>query len=188
VAVRTAHAARQTYIGLLQRALSAFAANAILVRSGHDSALGAEGLTLANGDPMPLRTGRGEAHLALAIRLHYRTVEAPGTLRQWIVQPASYSHKLEDAANPRHEILRYDWHPQIPGVAFSHVHVPEAMGTITGRTHIPTGFVTLQDVVAFAIRDLGVVPLAARADWRIRLQHAGEALEASLTWTHPRAL
>lgn len=72
------------------------------------------------------------------------------------------------------EILVFHWHPDgTSRVKYPHVHLTSRLPPILlGRSgavlsladaHIPTGFVTLADVVRMLIEELGVEP--RRADW-----------------------
>ncbi len=67
-------------------------------------------------------------------------------------------------------ILAFHWHQM--GVSPVTTHHPHRGGTAVGvdfsKAHIPTGRVTLQDVLRFAIVDLGVAPL--RDDWPLLLK------------------
>jgi hypothetical protein len=94
------------------------------------------------------------------------------------VRIAGYQYALYDADD--REILAYHWHPE----GSSHVTAPHlhlGAGAEVGRRDLasalpPTGQITLEDVLRFAITDLGVRPL--RRDWseilhRTRRNRAG---------------
>ncbi len=117
---------------------------------------------------MRLRSTSGRVEVALAIRLHCRTVERYRPRRAMVVL-AAYSYKFEDASDAQRELLRFDWHPHVAEeVRFPHVHVPTAttvgLAAITGRTHLPTPFLTIADVCRFAILELGIAA-PTRARW-----------------------
>ena len=65
------------------------------------------------------------------------------------------------------ELLPFHWHPEdFNPVKIPHLHLSagaQVRFLALAGAHIPTGLVTLQDVLQFAIEDLGVVPL--RRDW-----------------------
>ncbi len=96
---------------------------------------------------------------------------------------AAYSYKFEDASDAQRELLRFDWHPHVAEeVRFPHVHVPTAatvgLAAITGRTHLPTPFLTIADVCRFAILELGIAaPTGAR--WPAALETAHAAMQAA---------
>lgn len=74
------------------------------------------------------------------------------------------------------ELLSYHWHPagQSP-VVTPHLHVACRAGNADlSKVHLPTGPVTLVDVIRCAITEFGVQPL--RADWRAVLDRADQTL------------
>ena len=78
---------------------------------------------------------------------------------------ASYRYRIMNA--DRREILSYHWHPegQSP-ITFHHLHIGN--GAMAGReelqtAHLPTGYVSVGDIIAMLIRDFGVAP--RRPDW-----------------------
>ncbi len=83
-----------------------------------------------------------------------------------------YAYSLDDADG--REILAYHWDPRRSShVRRPHLHL--GAGARLGRedllgSHLPTGFVAVQDLLLFAIRDLGVRPL--RPDWESVLEQA----------------
>jgi hypothetical protein len=76
-----------------------------------------------------------------------------------------YQYTLRDIDG--REIIAYHWHPEGRShVTTPHIHLgPGAeMGRRDlARAHLPTGQVMLEDVLRFAITELGVRPL--RRDW-----------------------
>lgn len=120
---------------------------------------------------------------------------------EWEIQTVAYSYWLEDRL--RNELLLYQWDPtEGSKVTTPHLHVrpltmltnarltdeqlPTASREVLGRfgkAHLPTGFVTLAEILQMAIVDLGVTPLE-RDPKKVaeRLATADEALRASLRW------
>jgi hypothetical protein len=99
------------------------------------------------------------------------------------VIPTAYSYQVFDRA--MHEILAYHWHPNsLSSVRHPHIHLSNRLGNIAiepfGTTiglsemHIPTGFVTLADVVRLLIAEFGVEP--RRADWESIVEQLPEQL------------
>jgi hypothetical protein len=92
-----------------------------------------------------------------------------------------YFYQLRERAGP--EIIAFHWHPnQRNQPDFPHLHLRSRSGSveIDRKNHVPTGQVSLQSVVRFAIVELGVRPL--RSDWeavlaegeqRFAAQHSG---------------
>jgi hypothetical protein len=107
---------------------------------------------------------RGAEPLALEVTHLYR-VEDPTSTGDWTTRTIGYRYQLYLPNET--ELLAFHWHPEDPNpVKFPHLHL--SAGAQLGfpalaRAHIPTGPVSLQAVLRFAIEDLGVRPL--RADW-----------------------
>lgn len=72
------------------------------------------------------------------------------------VRTQGYMYTLSESERLETEILSWHWHP--PARSRPHVHVGE-----TQLGHIPTGRVTFESVVRYAIVELDAVP--ARNDW-----------------------
>ena len=88
------------------------------------------------------------------------------------VRAASHEYRLLDR-NDR-EILAFHWHPEgLSNVVDPHLHLSSRLNSIEmGRgqeplplanMHIPTGFVTLEDVVRLLIAEFGIRP--RHNDW-----------------------
>jgi hypothetical protein len=90
----------------------------------------------------------------------------------YIARQVDYQHYLLDA--DQREILAYHWHPTgVSPVTWPHLHLSgrlapldagrgQALITIGGM-HLPTGHVTLADVVRLLITEFDIRP--RRADW-----------------------
>jgi hypothetical protein len=71
----------------------------------------------------------------------------------------AYAYRVADEADV--EILAFHWHPWEPGYEDPHVHLSYGAGALRDelqRAHLPTGQVSLQEFLLFAIRDFGVEP------------------------------
>lgn len=88
----------------------------------------------------------------------------------WSTRNQGYAYTF--ATHHEAEILAFHWHPSgFSPNTFPHVHIGSAMIATDApvrprdfhRAHIPTGQVFIEDVVRFAIAELGVTPL--RNDW-----------------------
>jgi len=106
----------------------------------------------------------GQPSLALDASALYRSEQRTAD-HTWAVRAAGYRYQLYLAASV--ELLAYHWHPEDPNpVKSPHLHLSAGaqVGFVAlARAHIPTGLVSLADVLRFAIEDLGVRPL--RPDW-----------------------
>jgi hypothetical protein len=84
----------------------------------------------------------------------------------------SYEYRIVDP--DEREILAFHWHPtSLSNVIDPHLHLTSRLNPIDmGRDqdplrlagiHIPTGFVTLEDIVRLLITEFGITP--RRDDW-----------------------
>jgi hypothetical protein len=89
------------------------------------------------------------------------------------------------------ELVVFHWHPNESGtgsVTFPHLHIgtslisenPPLRPKDLHKAHIPTGRVSFEAVVRFAITELGVTPL--RANWEAILQQSEDRFIAHKTW------
>lgn len=134
------------------------------------------------GEPVRLR---GRVELDLVSKLWYRVVPARGERGPWKVETAAYSHGLETPE--AQEIIAYHWHPeQGSEIIYPHLHL--GAGSFAGvdlgileKKHVPTGRISLEDVLRFAIAELGVEP--RREDWSEVLDETQAAFETWRTWS-----
>ena len=117
-----------------------------------------------------LGTGGTRVRLSGASRVHirftqfYRIVPVDESRHSWQVVATSYFYALDDA--DQREIIAFHWHPdRRSDVTEPHLHL--GPGARIGydrlhRAHIPTGHVTIQDVLHLAVSDLGVEPIVDR--------------------------
>lgn len=141
---------------------------------------GAFALSLAHDDELELRDAYGRRQAALSIGLYCREVQLPAPASGWETATVGYVYRLTAAAAgaaPEREVVEYHWHPWVPDVSFPHLHAMDAPAR-TSRLHLPTHFVTLRDLLAFAIRDFGV--RANRPGWERALEGADAVLRASI--------
>jgi hypothetical protein len=129
-------------------------------------------LVINRAQPMPLE---GTGRLALTVVHHYRILEDSTTPGSWLVVTAGYFYTLWARDGP--EFIAYHWHPdQQSWATFPHLHL-ESHAQVGHKSleaaHLPTGLVSLTDVLQLAIRELGVLPL--RNDWERELATARPA-------------
>lgn len=125
-------------------------------------------VTLGDGGPIALG---GDARLTLSVKLRYLVTEAPPGRARWRVGTVAYQYTFAVQDGP--EVLAYHWHPDGPTeggrrVTIPHLHV--GPGAAEGRlrpdiagAHLPTGHVSLPELIYFAIDELGIRPI--RSDW-----------------------
>ena len=173
----------QDFRELLQRAFSCVNSAAHVwalvgsngYRPGQEHALAPNG-----GEPVPLSGGR---RLSLVSLFRYRVVGAEGEHGSWRVETSAYAHTLEDEEGQ--EIVAYHWHPSQSSVYdFPHLHIGVGIGASLGEVHkyhIPTARIAVEDVIRFAIMELGATP--QRDDWEQVLNETSAAFREQRTWT-----
>jgi hypothetical protein len=102
----------------------------------------------------------------------------------WRVSTISYEYAIEVSATGQ-EVVAFHWEGHEAGaVPYPHMHLGHANRESTPhlgpKSHIPTGRVPLEDVVYFAIRELGVKPL--RDDWEATIASARERFIRYKSW------
>lgn len=180
---RGAAKAVDQYVEPIQRALSCITQAVLDIGGGY--APNPEGsphvLTLSGG---PFARLRGGQRIAITVVQSYRVGQEDDEKRSsWRVHTASYAyglHRLED----ERQVLAYHWHPDdTPDVPFPHLHIGSGAGDLRARFskyHLPTGRVTVEDVVLLAVREFGVEPL--RRDWERVLRESRRTFEQRRTW------
>jgi hypothetical protein len=104
---------------------------------------------------------------------HPAQLEASGA---WTVVPKAYYYAFWLSEEGKRELLAFHWHPEDEG-AFTAPHLHVGSGGLgidplfSPRWHVPTGLIALEDVVRFAISQLGVKPL--KSDWQTALDLLG---------------
>lgn len=156
-----------------QRSLSCVTEQ-IVRADGYDVAGGPHSLLLARGVAVRLA---GAIPAALRIAERYRLAESTSARGSWQVIVSNHMYTLE-VPGTEAEFLAFHWHPDAPGVSFPHVHLGPglAMRADLIGVHVPTGHVALEDVLRFAISELGVQP--RRPNWASLLEHTRAASEA----------
>ena len=96
--------------------------------------------------------------------------------------------------DPHNCLIGWHYHPDLE-VPFAHVHVYDRKTEeekkagqkpfLLHNMHIPSGRVSLEDVVRFAITELDVLPDKKREqDWEQVLKDTGSRFEANKSWGH----
>ncbi len=104
---------------------------------------------------------------ALGFAVSCVVIQEPGE-RTWTARVSTYRYGLYDR-NGR-EILSYHWHPDARShVTTPHLHLGGGVASWRpdlAKAHMPTGRVTLEDVLLLAIEELTLDVAPLRADWR----------------------
>jgi len=121
------------------------------------------------------------ADLKFSFIQHYSILQLEGD-QPYRVRTAYYAYGLEDLEGD--EIFAYHWHPYgISPVGYPHLHLKH--GARIGRPelirgHLPTGRVSLEDVLTLVIEQFDVKPL--RSDWREVLEESADMFRKNRTW------
>ena len=155
MAGRSPAEAVNAFLAPLQQSISCVANAVLHVRGGYYPGDKPRVLTIGSGKPVPLV---GERRLALRGAMLYRIIEAPGG--RWSVSIAGYEYALDDLES-RQEIISFHWDPVGDSpVTTPHLHIACSQPgfPITRKQHIPTGCISLEEFLRFAITELGVRP------------------------------
>ena len=135
--------------------------------------------------PEPVVIGWDRA-LSLTMDVFYEAVPAAVGSRRWRIATTGYRYTLGDSED--REFVSYHWHPRGPSpVTTPHLHLGSRLvrpGLPFAGVHLPSGFVTLADVLRTVIAELGVKP--RRGDWEAVLRRCDEEMRSSLSVQQPR--
>lgn len=134
--------------------------------------------------PVLLKTREG-SHLGLKLALRYEIVRVPldrdsGPYR---VQTLAYEYSVQREDGT--EMVAFHWHPfgDSP-VTTPHFHVGSTVlapdQVITGKLHVPTSRIAVEQVLRWCITELGVSAL--RDDWERVLNDGEDVFKLSRSW------
>ena len=150
------------YVSSIQRVVSCVSDGVVSVDGGYYVADAPHILRLNQG--RSVRIG-GASGIRLAFYQYYRVIQTEVPRVQWMVSEEGYEYKILDADG--REIIVYHWHPvEHNPIAFHHLHLE--YGAEVGReelqtAHLPTGHVSVADIIRLLIVDFGATP--QRGDW-----------------------
>jgi hypothetical protein len=100
---------------------------------------------------------------------------------EWKVRTHGYAYTLAVNEDLTQELIAWHWHPT--SRLDTHLHIGRrhpALGAL-GKFHVPSGRVSFEEVVLFAIGDLGVCPV--RDDWQGVLHDSLSRFRTFRTWS-----
>ena len=130
-------------------------------------------------DEIALRTRAG-ARVSLLFAHSFRATLDQDS-QSWRVHSAHYMYTLSDADG--REVVSYHWHPdsERSPLRDPHVKIPAATRLHSlERVHFPTGRISFESVVRFAIDELDVVPIAN--DYAQRLDVTEAEFRRTRSW------
>jgi hypothetical protein len=172
----------------LQDVIHCIANAYVNVRGGYHVRAEPHTLVLNDADRINLN---GARDLSITVSHDYEIIENPEGEQPWRCHSRGYIYHVYEGGRP---IYGWHWHPGLgTDITYPHVHpylldVCEedacAMEILNFRSmakvHLPTGRVSLEGVVRFLIRDLGVQPRLSQ--YREILDHREAAFDAHRTW------
>lgn len=130
----------------------------------------------------PIALHCGERMLRLSVRLNYLIVARPTERRaqRYKISTQRYQHGISDEATSA-EIIAWHWHPGDATPPAPHIHVTGREGSpITRRGHVPSGRVSVEAVVRYALSELQCK--ANRADWVDVLDRCEQDFRTFASW------
>jgi hypothetical protein len=168
-----------TFVGTLRQAIDCVTDAELVLHQGYHPPESPHSLVL--NDTQPVRLD-GPPELWFKFLQRYRIVESPSPLGQWRVTTVAYYYAL-DGSDGR-EIVAYHWHPgQSQKVTVPHLHL--SGGAMVRhpafeKVHFPTERIAVEDLLRFAIGELGVTPRLP--DWQRMLNQTQQAFLAARSW------
>jgi hypothetical protein len=179
MAGRTQAEAVQNFIDPIRKALSCVT-NMVAQVSGYHASQNPLGLTINGGSPLPLKC---EHKTRIAIRQQFAVVSGEGERGPWKVSTENYIYEIED--EERNRLVAYHWHPGT-GKDAPHLHVGMGVGLEARpdfmHAHLPTGRVSIEEVLRWVIEECGVEP--NRTDWKSVLDETQGRFEKWRLWSH----
>ncbi len=159
---RTPVEAVNNYIDPIQLAVSCVSDSVVSVDGGYYPSAIPHLLTMNR--EAPVRLG-GESRLWFLLYKYYQIFESDSPSASWTVTETGYRYSIID--DEGRDVLEYHWHPvgQSPIIA-PHLHIGHGamIGRVEiGNVHLPTGQVSISDILRMLIRDFSVTP--RREDW-----------------------
>lgn len=141
------------------------------------SATGEVEVLTTSTNPIALRA-KTVGRCSLSLLQQYRIIEDRDL--GWKVSTVAYAYTI--AHEDEGEIAVWHWHPTIKVFTRPHIHI--AIEGVGRKPHIPTGRVSVESVLRFALEDLGVAPHPShRINWQEVLQDAETPFLQHRTWS-----
>lgn len=180
---RTPSVAFQAFIEPLASAIACIAKCKLTPSSGGRADSSKDHQLLTN-DGDAIRIG-GPSDLWLQLRMRYRFVQKEDLDGgPWKIQTLAYSYTVTTGQEAR--ILSYHWHPGGPShESAPHLHLGDSQlidgASLTSKQHVPTGRVSLEQVIRYLIVEHGIEP--RHDDWDNTLTLTHGVFELYRTWS-----
>jgi hypothetical protein len=158
----------------VQLAVSCVSAGVVLIDPSGYAVNSTPGLLSISENPLRLP---GDHRISLGVDYFYRIQSDNEPNRRWRIRIVTYFLTLLDA--DLREIVAYHWHPHGRSHEIEpHLHLGTGVGSVRPeltKAHLPTGRITLPDVLKLAIDAFAVRP--RRRDWAAVLARTRAAIQ-----------
>jgi hypothetical protein len=176
---RTPYAAREAFLEPIRKALSCVAT--LSITTGQPELDKANKLSVNDGCPVHLKRTPQGGPIELNIEMWHKIIYDPenGPYR---VTTLSYNHSIKLPEDG--EVISFHWNPDGKSdVKTPHMHIGTSQlkkwSVLDSKTHLPTGRISIEQVVRFAIEELG----ADRADdWKQKLSETEQPFLDHRSW------
>jgi len=174
----------EAFVAPLERAMSCIARTKTTCSEGGKTVVDTDHGLFLTGGPRDYIRLKGGTFIELRARMRYKIIlddrEGMGPYR---VTTRAYDYSLHGLDSS--QVLDYHWHPGGNSHEIEpHLHLGDAQladnALLDSKQHLPTGRITLEDVVRAAIR-LGAAPLVN--DWDKRLMESEGPHKLYRTWS-----
>lgn len=191
---RTPHEAVENFFQPIQHAVSFVTRQIFAVApGGHKPEGGPHAATLFGGQAVRLKC---DQRVALVLTMQYEVVEEEGERGPWRATITQYHYEYR-GVSPGSQVgdgfeendkalISFDWHPNTR-IKYSHIHIGSgalAEGSSLMKAHIPSGRVSVEEVIRFGINELGVITL--RDGWDEALAQSQQRFEDYRSWPAPK--
>jgi hypothetical protein len=178
---RRTEEALDAFLDRVRHTAACITALPILINRTGDPGQPYEARFAPRGGPARLRTDSGRRIIFFEFTFSLNVVQPVDPRTNQAVNLVSYEQRILDRDD--REILAFHWHPSgLSDITDPHMHLSSRLNPIEmGRNqeplpladmHIPTGFVTLEDVVRLLISEFGIRPRHTGWDAILRANRA----------------
>jgi hypothetical protein len=175
LAGRTPREAVENFLAPIRKAV-AFVTSEVLFASGSELSGGPHYVTFRQS---PARLS-GPDGIGLTFAHYYNVIQTSEPLRgPYRVHTAGYEYEFFSREGI--SIIAYHWHPTGQShITWPHIHLPKAEVFDFSKVHPPTGRISVEAALRFAITDLGVVP--RRGKWQQQFDRSERVFREFRTW------
>ena len=167
IAEKTPYAAVTKYQRQIHRLVSRVTLSHVKVAGGYQlNESRPQRMELDEGNPVKLS---GPHDLLLKVQSYFQVRRINGQGDPYHVELAGYHYIVSNSEG--REVIAYHWHPR-GSIQTPHVHLGSGaqigFDPLVSKAHLPTGHITLGEIIRFLIRDLSVKPFYD--DWEATVE------------------